>query len=55
MGTKTSKRTPTVIERTPTISKRTPTIKHTVVLVGLTGMHKTGYSGEGRLVLHAPS
>ncbi len=27
----------------------------TVVLVGLTGMHKTGCSGETRLVLHVPS
>ncbi len=26
-----------------------------VVLVGLTGMHKTGCSGETRLVLHVPS
>ncbi len=26
-----------------------------VVLVGLTGMHKTGCSGETRLVLHIPS
>ena len=26
----------------------------TVVLVGLTGMHKTGCSGETRLVLHVP-
>ncbi len=27
----------------------------TVILVGLTGMHKTGCSGETRLVLHIPS
>ncbi len=27
----------------------------TVVSVGLTGMHKTGCSGETRLVLHVPS
>jgi len=27
----------------------------TVVLVGLTGMHKTGCSGETRIVLHIPS
>ncbi len=26
-----------------------------VVLVGLIGMHKTGCSGETRLVLHVPS
>jgi len=26
-----------------------------VVLVGLTGMHKTGCSGETRFVLHIPS
>jgi len=30
-------------------------IVKTVVLVGLTGMHKTGCSGETRLVLHVPS
>ncbi len=30
-------------------------IVKTVVLVGLTGMHKTGCFGETRLVLHAPS
>ena len=30
-------------------------IVKTVVLVGLIGMHKTGCSGETRLVLHAPS
>jgi hypothetical protein len=28
---------------------------NTVVLVGLTGMHKTGCSGKTRLVLHIPS
>jgi len=28
---------------------------NTVILVGLTGMHKTGCSGETRLVLHVPS
>ncbi len=30
-------------------------IVKTVVLVGLIGMHKTGCSGETRLVLHVPS
>ena len=30
-------------------------IVKTVVLVGLIGMHKTGYSEETRLVLHVPS
>ncbi len=30
-------------------------IVNTVVLVGLTGMHKTGCSGKTRLVLHIPS
>ena len=30
-------------------------IVKTVVLVGLIGMHKTGCSGETRLVLHGPS
>ena len=30
-------------------------IVKTVVLVGLTGMHKTGCSEETRLVLHVPS
>ncbi len=30
-------------------------IVKTVVLVGLTGMHKTGCSGETRLGLHVPS
>ncbi len=30
-------------------------IVKTVVLAGLTGMHKTGCSGEARLVLHVPS
>ncbi len=30
-------------------------IVKSVVLVGLTGMHKTGCSGELRLVLHIPS
>ncbi len=30
-------------------------IVKTAVLVGLTGMHKTGCSGETRLVLHVPS
>jgi len=28
---------------------------NSVVYVGLTGMHKTGCSGETRLVLHVPS
>ena len=30
-------------------------LAHTVVFVGLTGMHKTGCSGEKRLVLHVLS
>ncbi len=30
-------------------------IVRTVKLVDLTGMHKTGCSGEARLVLHVPS
>ena len=30
-------------------------IVKTVVLVGLTGMHKTGCFGETRLLLHVPS
>jgi len=30
-------------------------IVKTVILVGLIGMHKTGCSGETRLVLHVPS
>ena len=29
-------------------------IVNTVVLIGLMGMHKTGCSGETRLVLHVP-
>ncbi len=29
-------------------------IVKTVILVGLTGMHKTGCSGETRLALHIP-
>ncbi len=30
-------------------------LDHTVVFVSLTGMHKTGCSGETRLILHIPS
>jgi len=30
-------------------------IVNNVVLVGLIGMHRTGCSGETRLVLHVPS
>ncbi len=30
-------------------------IVKTIALVGLAGMHKTGCSGEARLVLHVPS